>query len=116
MVVQPSWDTELCERDAVTPDTSHQLVLHIDYFTVHSLVIHRHDTCLLYSITCLHLDYARMLTCFFTLLPMHVSALLLIILHTLHVTCTSIKLTPAFAELWFGTLSKCGDRAGPQGD
>ena len=116
MAVQPSWDTELCERDAITPDISHQLVLHIDYYTVHCLVIYWCDTCLLLSVTCLLLDHAHMPASFFTYRPMHVSTLLLVIVHTLHATCTSIKLTPAFAELWFGLPSKCRDGARPQGD
>src|SRR3954463_12991435 len=32
-----------------------------------------------------------------------------------HVKYTSIKLTPAFAELWFGTLSKCRLGSGIRG-
>src|SRR4051812_27254623 len=42
----------------------------------------------------------------------HVSAIVQFIALTYHAMYTSIKLTLAFAELWFGLPSKCRDGAG----
>src|SRR3954466_13652783 len=70
-------------------------------------------------ITCSHAHVMTMLTCvlYFSLfILIHVSAIVMFIVLTDHATHMSVKLTPAFAELWFGLPSKCRDGAGPLGD
>src|SRR4051812_8641649 len=67
------------------------------------------------AITCSHAHVMTMLTCvlyFVIHMLIHVSAIVQFIALTCHATHTSIKLTPAFAELWFGLPSKCRDGAG----
>src|SRR3954471_6861415 len=57
-----------------------------------SLCSHAH---MLYRPLCSHAHMLYHYSCISLYLP------------RIHVKYTSIKLTPAFAELWFGTLSKC---------
>src|SRR3954464_5443555 len=67
------------------------------------------------AITCSHAHVMTMLTCvlYFSLFMLiHISTIVMFIVFTYHATHTSVKLTPAFAELWFGLPSKCRDGAG----
>src|SRR3954468_7669605 len=71
------------------------------------------------TITCSHAHVMTILTCvlyFVIHILIHVSAIVQFIALTYHATNTSIKLTPAFAELWFGLPSKCRDGAGSRRD
>src|SRR3954463_1711998 len=66
-------------------------------------------------ITCSPAHVMTVLICilyFSIYMLIHISAIVMFIVFTYHATHTSVKLTPAFAELWFGLPSKCRDGAG----
>src|SRR5436190_22272311 len=71
------------------------------------------------TITCSYARVMTMLTCilyFSIYLLIYVFAIVMFIALTCHATHTSIKLTPAFAELWFGLPSKCRNGVRPRRD